>query len=172
MLIRHPRLRAILLTLFTLLSLLSLLSSPVSANEEPAPEFTLPTLPNNAEINLKDFRGRVVLLDFWATWCPPCRRSFPWMDEMHSRYEEDGLTIIAVSVDKKRDLIERFIQQMDPAFTVAHDPTGDIARSYRLRAMPTSYLIDREGNLVTSHMGFRSRDKVKLETEIQDLLEK
>jgi len=138
---------------------------------EPAPDFTLPTFPDNREISLKDFKGRVVYLDFWATWCPPCRKSFPWMDEMHERYKDEGLSIIAVSVDKKREQIEQFIKKTEPAFIVAHDPAGTVAKAYELRAMPTTYLINRNGQVVMTHMGFRSSDKDKLEATIQSLLE-
>jgi len=138
---------------------------------EPAPDFTLPTFPDNREISLKDFKGRVVYLDFWATWCPPCRKSFPWMDEMHERYKDEGLSIIAVSVDKKREQIEQFINRIEPAFIIAHDPSGDVAKDYELRAMPTTYLINRNGQLVMTHMGFRSKDTDKLEAAIQSLLE-
>lgn len=145
--------------------------SPTFA-KEPAPDFTLPTFPDDAKISLQDFKGRVVYLDFWATWCPPCRKSFPWMDEMHERYKEDGLTIIAVSVDKKRELIEEFIKKMEPAFIIAHDPAGKVAKSYKLRGMPSSYLIDRNGVLAKVHMGFRKKDEAKLEAIIQTLLEK
>jgi thiol-disulfide isomerase/thioredoxin len=161
-----------MLTRLALLStlLLSCLISPVFA-DEPAPDFTLPTFPDDAKVNLKDLKGRVVYLDFWATWCPPCRKSFPWMDEMQTRYKDAGLTIVAVSVDKKRELIEQFIQKMQPDFTIAHDPTGMIAKAYNLRGMPSSYLIDRNGKLVKTHMGFRNKDKTTMETAIKTLLE-
>ena len=158
--------------LFALLSIcLFLFISPTFA-KEPAPDFTLPTFPDDTKINLQDFKGRVVYLDFWATWCPPCRKSFPWMDEMHARYKDDGLTIIAVSVDKKRELIEEFIKKTEPTFIIAHDPTGKIAKAYKLRGMPSSYLIDRNGQLIKTHMGFRNKDKAKLEARIQTLLDK
>jgi len=151
--------------------LLIFLTLPAFA-DEPAPDFTLPTFPNDAQISLQDFKGRVVYLDFWATWCPPCRKSFPWMDEMHARYKDDGLAIIAVSVDKKRELIEEFIKKMEPTFTIASDPSGAVAKSYKLRGMPSSYLIDRNGVLVKTHMGFRNKDKAKMEAAIKTLLEK
>lgn len=157
--------------LLSTLLLITCLASPVFA-DEPAPDFTLPTFPGDTNINLQDFKGRVVYLDFWATWCPPCRKSFPWMDEMHSRYKDEGLTIIAVSVDKKRELIEKFIEKTEPTFTIAHDPSGKIAKAYKLRGMPSSYLIDRNGQLVKIHMGFRNKDKATMEAAIKTLLEK
>ncbi len=151
-------------------ALLIFLTLPTFA-AEPAPDFPLSTFPDNTEINLKDFKGRVVYLDFWATWCPPCRKSFPWMDEMHERYKDEGLIIIAVTVDKKREQIEQFIKKTEPAFIIAHDPAGTVAKAYKIRAMPTSYLINKNGQLVMTHAGFRSIDKDKLETTIQSLLE-
>ncbi len=138
--------------------------------QEPAPSFTLPTLPNNGEISLAALKGRVVYLDFWATWCPPCRKSFPWMDEMQTQYGDDGLTIVAISIDRNRELTERFIQQMEPGFTIAHDPQGAVSKKYKVSAMPTSYLIDRKGNIVSTHIGFRESDKAGLERKIEDLL--
>ena len=144
---------------------------PAFASEE-APAFSVPTFPNNEKISLADLKGQVVYLDFWATWCPPCRKSFPWMDEMHKRYKDQGLAIIAVSVDKKREPIEAFIEKTTPSFTIAHDPGGKVAKDYKLRGMPSSYIIDRSGQLVKVHMGFRGRDKEKLEKIIQSLLEK
>lgn len=158
--------------LTTLLLICPLLFISPTFAKEPAPGFTLPTFPDDAKISLQDFKGRVVYLDFWATWCPPCLKSFPWMDEMHERYKDDGLTIIAVSVDKKRELIEQFIKKTEPSFIIAHDPYGKIAKSYNLRGMPSSYLIDRNGVLIKTHMGFRKKDKAKLEAIIQTLLEK
>lgn len=158
-------------TRFSALLALFLLSFTLpSFAAEPAPDFTLPTFPDDATIKLSDFKGRVVYLDFWATWCPPCRKSFPWMDEMQAQYKDDGLTIIAVSVDKKREMIEQFIKKTEPSFIVAHDPTGEVANTYKLRGMPSTYLIDREGQLVMTHMGFRNKDKDKLEAAIQSLL--
>jgi thiol-disulfide isomerase/thioredoxin len=164
-----------------LLQITILLSTAVTApamSAEAAADFSLPVLANQSaakdssqQVRLGDLKGRVVYLDFWATWCPPCRKSFPWMDEMQAQYGDQGLTVVAVSVDKKPELIEKFIAQLEPHFIVAHDPSGSVAKTYKLRAMPTSYLIDREGRLVKTHMGFRSKDRDKLENEIKALLE-
>lgn len=159
-------------TLFAACLLSLTLFLPPAFATEPAPDFSLPTFPDDSTISLADLKGRVVYLDFWATWCPPCRKSFPWMEEMHQRYKDSGLSIVAVSVDKKRELIEKFIDKMKPDFTIAHDPTGGVAKSYKLRGMPSSYLIDRNGQLVKVHMGFRTKDTDKLEETIKNLLEK
>jgi len=108
--------------------------------------------------------------DFWATWCPPCRRSFPWMEEMHTRYHKDGLTIVAISVDAKYELAEKFVQELNPSFISAHDPGKKTAKLYKLRAMPSSYLIDRSGNIIRTHLGFRTSRAKKVEAEIKAAL--
>jgi thiol-disulfide isomerase/thioredoxin len=151
--------------------LLSAIATSASAAET-APEFSLPAVNAEGNVKLSDFKGRVVYLDFWATWCPPCLKSFPWMNTLQDRYKEQGLSVVAVGVDRKRELIEEFLKQTQPTFTVVQDDKGEVAKAYKLRGMPTSYLIDREGNIVLTHMGFRTKDEEKLEAEIKSLLEK
>ncbi len=141
-----------------------------SSDNSAAPNFSLPMISKEGKINLEDLKGRVVYVDFWATWCPPCRRSFPWMEEMHTRYHEDGLTIVAISVDAKYELAEKFIQELNPSFISAHDPGKKTAKLYKLRAMPSSYLIDRNGNIIKTHLGFRASRSHKVEAEIKAAL--
>ena len=141
-----------------------------SSDGSAAPDFSLPIIGKDGKVSLKDLKGRVVYVDFWATWCPPCRRSFPWMEEMHTRYHEDGLTIVAISVDAKYDSAEKFIQELNPSFISAHDPGKKTAKLYKLRAMPSSYLIDRKGNIISTHLGFRTSRTKKIEAEIRAAL--
>ena len=141
-----------------------------SSDNSAAPNFSLPMISKEGKVNLEDLKGRVVYVDFWATWCPPCRRSFPWMEEMHTRYHEDGLTIVAISVDAKYELAEKFIQELNPSFISAHDPGKKTAKLYKLRAMPSSYLIDRNGNIISTHLGFRTSRSHKVEAEIKAAL--
>ena len=132
---------------------------------ENASDFNLPT--KDRTIQLSGLRGRVVYLDFWASWCPPCRKSFPWMEEMYQRYEKQGLTVVAVNLDKDKALADKFLETMPAKFTVAFDPQGKVAEQYRLQGMPTSYLIDRQGRIHSSHIGFRESDTGKLESVIK-----
>ena len=155
-----------------LLPCLLLCLSTLSQAGESAPDFTLTTIPDNGSVTLSGLKGRVVYLDFWATWCPPCRKSFPWMDQVQEEYRDAGLTVVAISIDSRRSLAERFTEQMSPSFTVAHDPHGSVANSYRVSAMPTSFLIDRDGNIVTRHIGFRPGNSEKLTEEIEELLDR
>jgi len=133
-----------------------------------APAIQLPGI--NGEFNLDGLRGKVVYLDFWASWCTPCRKSFPWMNEMQSRYKVQGLEVVAVNLDKDKKLADAFLQDVRANFTIAFDAAGKSASQYRLEGMPNSYLIGRDGKIYMSHVGFREKDKGKMETAIQRLL--
>ena len=133
-----------------------------------APAFDLPT--KNASISLEKLKGKVVYVDFWATWCAPCRKSFPWLNEMQSKYKDQGLVVVAINLDKDYDKIEEFLGKYPGNFTVAYDPEGKTAEQFKVMGMPSSYLIDRNGQIHMSHIGFKESDADKLETEIRNLL--
>jgi thiol-disulfide isomerase/thioredoxin len=137
------------------------------ANAAQAPEFKLPTI--KSTINLSSYAGKVVYVDFWASWCDPCRKSFPWMSEMQERYK-DKLKVIAINLDQERSEALKFLQQTRPEFTIAFDPAGKVAEAYEVQGMPASYLIDQSGRIVSRHIGFRSSEKEKVETKIKALL--
>jgi len=135
-----------------------------------APDLSLKKL-DNSGFKLSDYRGDVLYVDFWATWCPPCRQSFPWMEEMHQKYSGLGFKVVAISLDVKRDVIDQFLGQIDKTnFIIAHDPSGESATQFKVKGMPSSYLIDRKGNIYKTHMGFNNNDKSKLEAEIKKLI--
>ena len=134
-----------------------------------APDLTLKKL-DNTSFKLSDYRGDVLYVDFWATWCPPCRKSFPWMEEMNQRYKDLGFKVVAISLDTKRAVIDQFLETMTTNFVIAHDPSGDSATQFQVKGMPSSYLIDRKGNIHLTHLGFNSNDKAKLEEEIKKLI--
>lgn len=115
---------------------------------------------------LGEITGQVILVDFWASWCGPCRRSFPWMNEMLGRYEAEGLQIIGVNVDKERALAEAFLSESPADFTVRYDPSGSIAESFGVMAMPSSFLLDADGNVIAEHYGFRTADSEEYESSI------
>lgn len=154
-----------------LLLLFILLFSGNSSAAQRAPDFNLPTL-NGKYVSLADLKGKVVYVDFWATWCPPCRVSFPWMQTMHKRYSEAGLAIIAINLDGERSLIDSFLKSTPVDFTIAHDPKGISAEAYKVKGMPSSYIVDRNGFIQTTHMGFRNKDKDLLEAKIKAALSK
>jgi thiol-disulfide isomerase/thioredoxin len=134
-----------------------------------APGFILPT--QDGEIRLEDLRGKVVYLDFWASWCKPCIKSFPWMHYLKATYQDQGFEIVAVNLDTDKSLAEDFLNRVDINFIVAFDPVGKTAEAYQLRGMPSTYLIGRDGRIYASHIGFRDKDKPKLEQAVKLLLE-
>jgi thiol-disulfide isomerase/thioredoxin len=119
---------------------------------------------------LSALRGRVVYLDFWASWCVPCRQSFPWMNELQKRYADRGLTIIAVNLDYERADADKFMHKLSPDFQVRFDPDGDWARQFAVHGMPTSVLLDRSGKPRFTHIGFRNGDASQYERQIEQLL--
>jgi len=135
---------------------------------EPAPQFTLPT--DSGYIVLSDLHGKVVYLDFWASWCVPCKKSFPWFNEMQERYKKLGLVIVAVNMDQEREDVEKFLDKYPADFLIAYDPNGEVATKYNVVGMPSSYLIDRNGELSLAHLGFREKDKETLQSAIEKLL--
>ena len=135
-----------------------------------APGFSLPG--QNKTIQLAQYKGKVVYLDFWASWCEPCKRSFPWMNELQSIYGDDGFRIIAVNLDESRKDANEFLKKMPAKFDIAFDKSGKTAEAYRLKAMPSSFLIDRKGNLVHKSLGYRAEEKKILEKKIKQLVDK
>lgn len=119
-----------------------------------------------SQFDLAEFKGKVVVLDFWASWCVPCRRSFPWMNSMQEKYGDSGLVIIGVNMDSDATEANAFLQAYPAEFSIVNDPDGDLAREYEVIAMPSSYIFDRSGALVTRHLGF----KVKRQGEYEAVL--
>ena len=133
-----------------------------------APDFELPGKVEN--VRLSDNKGKVVYLDFWASWCGPCKQSFPWMNAMQEKYKNKGFEIIAVNLDANNEDAQKFLISTLAKFTVAFDSKGQTPLKFGVKGMPTSYLIDREGKIVMQHMGFNATDREKLEQKIQNLL--
>jgi len=121
-------------------------------------------------LDLEKFKGKVVLLDFWASWCAPCKASFPWMQRLNRRYPRADLVVIAVNVDHERSLAERFLDAERPDFSVVFDPMGRIAERFDVHSMPASYYIDRSGRVRYTHAGFRDGDRAEAEREISTLI--
>jgi len=120
---------------------------------------------------LRELRGQVVLLDFWASWCAPCRASFPWMNELQRRHREQGLVVIGVNVDKQPELAHAFLRETPATFRIDNDPAGDLAARFDLQAMPTSFLIDRQGRVRHRHAGFRVEQRAQREQQVLELLQ-
>lgn len=135
-----------------------------------APAFALPGA-QGAPISLAALRGRVVYVDFWASWCAPCRRSFPWMNEIQQRYGDRGLTVVAINVDARREDAERFLRQYPASFAVAFDSTGATPAAYGVKAMPSSYLVDAQGRIAAIEHGFLDARRATVEATIRALVD-
>lgn len=121
-------------------------------------------------LDLAQYRGRVVVVDFWASWCKPCRQSLPWLNELRARYRGQGLEIIGVNVDAQRADADRFMRDVPVDFQIIYDAQGTLAQQFGLQAMPSTFVYDRDGKLVHTLQGFREARRAQHESQIQTLL--
>jgi len=124
-----------------------------------------------AELDLRPYRGKVVYLDFWASWCVPCRESFPWMADLVREYGPRDFAVIAVDVDKDRKLADAFLNSTSAILPIVYDERGDLASSYGITGMPSAILIDRAGKIRYRHIGFISKKKDEYEQQVRALLD-
>jgi thiol-disulfide isomerase/thioredoxin len=146
------------------LAALVLLAGFASAEPPPSP---LGAPSESGTLDLARWRGKVVLLDFWASWCGPCRSSFPWMNGMLDEFGDDGLVVVAVNVDEDRAAADAFLEHEPHRFEIVFDPEGGLPEKFGVAAMPTSFLIDREGRIAFRHDGFvlEERDSYRRHVE-------
>ncbi len=159
--------------LIPLAILFTLLTSTASfartrSNPVDAPNFNLPTA--SGTVSLASLHGKVVYLDFWASWCVPCRQSFPWMATVYDEYKDKGLAVVAINLDKNRELADSFLERYTAPFTVAFDPAAKSAEAFRVEAMPSSFIIDRSGKIVWAHQGFEESKAPEVENRIKEVL--
>ncbi len=144
---------------------------PQRAVTFPAPDFTLPTL-SGQSLRLSDLRGKAVLLNFWATWCVPCRTEMPAIEELYQRYKDRGLEVIGVNLDVLSTAgVETFLKEVKVTFPIVLDPSWVASRAYRVVGLPTSYLIDRSGNVVVREVGERNWTDGMVQMAVEDLLQ-
>lgn len=148
------------------------LASAAAAIEagEPAPNFDAPALQGGANVSLDDYRGKVVYLDFWASWCPPCLESLPQLERLRGAFPADQFQIVAVNVDSKPAKAKKFLKRNPIGYPSASDPKGNLPKRYALKTMPTSYLIDRQGIVRYVHSGFSRDDIDDLHRRIKTML--
>lgn len=136
---------------------------------QPAPEISVIGA-DGKPLTLSSLRGKTVYLDFWASWCGPCRQSFPFMNTMREKYGPAGLVIVGVNVDKKRADADRFLSQFPARFTIAYDEQGATPAAYLVKKMPTSVLIDSQGRIASVHAGFSNETRDEVESRIRAAL--
>lgn len=139
---------------------------------DPAPDFTL----NNLEgkpVSLTDFKGRVVLINFWASWCPPCKKEFPELHALAQEMAGKPFSLVAINLDKSQNRVEKFLEKFQPVsktMTILLDPDQKTVAAYVARSMPSSFIIDASGTIRYVHFGFSDQDPPKWRKEINDLL--
>jgi thiol-disulfide isomerase/thioredoxin len=150
--------------------LLSLLALPAIADApKDAPDITLATI-NGKPMRVADLKGNVVLLDFWASWCIPCRKSFPAVDALYAELKDKGLVVVAVNVDEQQKNAYTFLEKFPHTMTVAFDPKGAVAQAFKLEAMPSSLIVDRSGHIRYRHMGYTEKTIAQFRAEVLQLL--
>jgi cytochrome c biogenesis protein CcmG/thiol:disulfide interchange protein DsbE len=137
---------------------------------QPAPALELSGL--SSQVSLSKLKGKVVYVDFWASWCGPCKQSFPWLNEMQAKYGAKGFQVIGVNVDAKRGDAETFLASTPAAFQIAFDPQGITPKSYQIKGMPSSVLVGPDGKVLFVHSGFRADERKELESAIVAALAK
>ncbi|MEX2365273.1 MAG: TlpA disulfide reductase family protein [Pseudohongiellaceae bacterium] len=160
--------------LLTILLMLSAGTPALSAQVgEPAPDFALPGLYSSASSTLGDYRGKIIYLDFWASWCPPCLVSIPLLNELRNKYAARGadFEIVAVNVDTDPEDGRDFLLDNPVDYVVLSDPEGTVPGQYEIRGMPSSFLIDSEGRIRLAHEGFKRSDIEMIEARLVELLE-
>jgi thiol-disulfide isomerase/thioredoxin len=137
----------------------------------PAPAFDLPVLgADSRHMAIESLRGKVVLLDFWASWCGPCRESFPLYEKLRGELPDKDFTLLAINLDETADAPAAFLHEHPVSYASLADPGGDVAKKFGLIGMPTSFVIDRDGVVRIRHTGFKPQDIEKLRGEIRELI--
>jgi thiol-disulfide isomerase/thioredoxin len=123
-----------------------------------------------ASLDLTPYRGKVVYLDFWASWCTPCHLSFPWMKDLQANYGSEGLVVLAVNLDRDRAKADEFLATDGGQLNIVYDPKGEIARQFSFKDMPTAYLIGRDGKVRSVHSGFETSKQNAYLADVVSLL--
>jgi thiol-disulfide isomerase/thioredoxin len=126
----------------------------------PAPDFELTSL-DGASLRLTDLRGQVVALNFWATWCAPCRDEMPLLEAALEKYGAEGLAILAIDADEPASLVTDFRDELGVSLPLLLDPGGEVQQLYRVRGYPTTYFVDRDGVIQVQHMGILSEGQLE-----------
>ncbi|MFT7052468.1 MAG: cytochrome c biogenesis protein CcmG/thiol:disulfide interchange protein DsbE [Psychromonas sp.] len=147
-------------------ALILLLNSGISAAQQTVGEQWL------SQFDMTEYHNKVVYLDFWASWCGPCRESFPWLNKMQAKYQDKGLVIIGVNLDRDVNKAYQFTETFPASFRLYSDPKGFLAQQYKITAMPSSYLFSGKGELADKHLGFKQSDVARYEENIVKLLDK
>ena len=146
------------------------LAAQAAERGRPAPLFKADPLLGNEAIELESYRGKVLIVDFWASWCKPCRKSMPAFEQLRGEYGPAGFEVIAVNVDEVPQDALDFLEKYPVTYPTARDSEGRLAKLYDVRAMPMSYLVDRKGVVRHVHAGFNEKDLPALRAAVAELV--
>jgi peroxiredoxin len=142
---------------------------PMLRNLTPIINFTAPLL-NGKNVSLRSLKGKVVFLNFWATWCPPCRQEMPSMEVLYQHFKDQGLEFLAVDIQEEKSDVAAFMEKYGLNFPTAIDASGDISSKYGIRSIPTTFIIDRQGIILAAAVGGRNWDTPEMFAAFETLL--
>ncbi len=157
--------RSIVILLFGIL----LTATCFADTNQPAPDFTLKSM-EGSNLRLSEYRGQVVMLNFWASWCGPCRQEMPLLDEIYQRYSKAGFVLFGVNVENNIELVQQTLQDIPVTFPVLLDDEGKVSKLYDISAMPSTYLIDRNGQMRYLHKGYKPGYENDYRKQIRELI--
>ena len=165
----NQRLLAVLYAVLAMIPLKSIMAAEAGSA---MPDCALTSLADKQSFNLQQFKGKVIYVDFWASWCGPCAKSFPFMNELSRDLKNKGLQVIGVNMDETLADTQGFLAQYPASFDIAKAADGNeqCAKDFSVQAMPSTYLVDRNGTVRHVHLGFRSGEARELRTLVEQLL--
>ncbi|MBL8225582.1 MAG: TlpA family protein disulfide reductase [Chromatiales bacterium] len=144
-------------------------TSHASGAAGPAPQFTLEQR-GGGSVSLADLKGKVVLVNFWATWCGPCRKEMPLLEQIHRKYAPLGLVMVGVNVEEDGRLFDTFLKDVPVSFPILLDPKNGVSKLYDVAAMPSTVIIDRKGNIRYVHQGYQPGDENAYQDMVRTLI--
>jgi peroxiredoxin len=148
---------------------LALPASGAGSASGPAPQFTLDAR-NGSKISLSQYKGQVVMLNFWASWCGPCRQEMPLLENIYKKYNKMGFTLIGVNVEPDSKAAEGFLKETPVSFPVIYDKDSTVSKAYDVSGMPSTVIIDRKGNIRVLHRGYKPGDENEYLDSIRSLV--
>lgn len=134
-----------------------------------ARDFTLPSR-SGENIRLEELAGQVVLVNFWASWCGPCRKELPKLEEIHQKYKDLGVTILGINIDENRELSQKLLKDVEVNFPILYDHDNKVSKPYNIEAMPSTFIIDKSGNFRFKHLGYLDGYELAYEDQIKKLM--